>query len=436
MDTIHIRIITNNDDIIEVEEEEEDSDTHDVEDDATNEHDHDNAQDHNDEQDVSAEQNDEDEYVTMFVPEEIIADHEVEVLPAEVEIEYNDNPFEFNHCWKQARVNVSPYNFQPVFELDDLPDPRLYNIDVGLLYELAQQRGDEFDPNYENYLALIEPKVYERAMRENYTINVNYEKMRHLKFFNCSHSERNFRKPNPIMFFPPVLSLDGATRSKQIHKALNKFIVRLEWHIECSTKYDTLDNVHWGIVSGEPHPKPAWMRYIRWRRYFIHLKLSGINHLSPKYDLTQYGPPNLRPIDLERMSLTNCFALDVQTGQYSSCSTGCFHENSPLPQFPDVNDRSIVLYQYKSIWLMNINEKAAVTLWMGYFRQQTYPCSLRVERINVYLDHRYPVWGRTNHYHQTTSGHQDVGWTMIEDDGFKNGWDDDETQAKKQKRDN
>jgi hypothetical protein len=178
------------------------------------------------------------------------------------------------------------------------------------------------------------------------------------------------------------------------------------------------------------------MRYIRWRRYFIHLKLSGIDHQSPKYDLMQYGPPNLRPIDLERRSLTNCFALEVQTGQYSSCSTGCFHENSPLPKFPDVNDRSIVLYQYKSIWLRNINEKAAVTLWMGYFTQQTYPCSLRVERINVYLDHRYPVWGRTNHYHHTTSGRQDVGWTMIEDDGFKDGWDEDGTQAKKHKRDN
>ena len=59
---------------------------------------------------------------------------------------------------------------------------------------------------------------------------------------------------------------------------------------------------------------------------------------------------------------------------------------------------------------------------MGYFTQQQYPCSLRVDRINAYLDRRYPVWGRTCLHNQN----QDASWTSVDDDGFNNdsndGW--------------
>ena len=122
------------------------------------------------------------------------------------------------------------------------------------------------------------------------------------------------------------------------------------------------------------------------------------------------------------MSLTNCFALSLQTGQYASCAYGCLNEASPIPKFPHVDERTIVLYQYKSIWMMNLCERAIVTLWMGYFMQQHYPCSLRVDRINAYLDRRYPVWGRTCLHNQN----QDASWTSVDDDGFNNdsndGW--------------
>ena len=449
--------IIDDEETIQEEEEEEDDIDFDTEDDVDNDNNEEDDvdNDNNDEDDVDNDNNVDDEMTTIFVPEDIVAIHapeildsdvdivykvDVEILDNDVEIEYNDNPFEFNHCWQFKRKY--PNEVKPLFELDDLPDPRLYNINVALLYNMAQSRSDEFIPSFENYLVHVEPKVFARAMKDNYWLSVQTISEQNLKFFNCDHSQRNFRKPNPTMFIPPMLSIDAETRKRQIHRALNKFISRLDWHIQCKTEYDTFDNVHWGIASGDPHPKPVWLRYVRWKRYFIHLKLSGINQLSPKYDPLPYGPPALRQIDLERMSLTNCFALELETGQYASCAYGCLNEASPIPKFPHINERSVVLYQYKSIWTLNLCERAMVTLWMGYFTQHNYPCSLRVDRINAYLERRYPVWGRTCLQNQTLN--QDASWTSVDDDGFNNdsndGWGEvsiswERGQAKKQKRD-
>jgi hypothetical protein len=66
---------------------------------------------------------------------------------------------------------------------------------------------------------------------------------------------KQFKHPNPMMFFPPALHSEERKRKKQINTALNKFVIVLDVHIEGKTWYDTLDNVYWGIGTGEPSSK-------------------------------------------------------------------------------------------------------------------------------------------------------------------------------------
>ncbi len=60
-----------------------------------------------------------------------------------------------------------------------------------------------------------------------------------------------------------MLDFNLETRKQQINRALNKFVIVLDVAIEAKTWYDTLDNVYWGVGTGEPTPKLVWLRYVR-----------------------------------------------------------------------------------------------------------------------------------------------------------------------------
>jgi hypothetical protein len=169
------------------------------------------------------------------------------------------------------------------------------------------------------------------------------------------------------MFFPSVLDPDDEKRKREVNRALNKFVIRLEIHIEALSWYDTLDNVQWGIGTGEPTPKLPWLRYLRWRRYYLHLLLSGIAFTPPDEPFNPEGPPNLRSRDSERMGLTNCFALCKSTGQFASNGLGCHRAadpEDPLPRFPNVCDDDILAYQFKSMWTINLHEYDVEAVWI------------------------------------------------------------------------
>ncbi len=103
--------------------------------------------------------------------------------------------------------------------------------------------------------------------------------------------------PNPVMFFPHMLNpISKEERKHEINRALNKFVIRLEVHIEALSWYDTLDNVYWGIGNGEPSPKLSWLRFLRWRRYYLHLLLSGIS----------FAPQNCREPSLRSLVPSIC----------------------------------------------------------------------------------------------------------------------------------
>ncbi len=210
-----------------------------------------------------------------------------------------------------------------------------------------------------------------------------------------------FKKPNPMKFFPSLLHSNAATRNLQINRALNKFVIALDVQIEGKIWYDTLDNVYWGIGTGEPSPTLSWLRYIRWRRYFLHLKLSGITNTQPDQGDIKLGPPNLRGCDKERMSLTNCFGLSTSTGQFAANSVGCHtasNPDSPFSRLPNVPEASIVLYQYKSIWTLDLNDYDCNTVWHFSFSlyKQPWPklghLSLRQEKLRLFIANRCAEW--------------------------------------------
>jgi hypothetical protein len=123
-----------------------------------------------------------------------------------------------------------------LFELDDLPDPRLYNIDVTKLCRLARSAysdcGEMFDSSYENYMLEIERVNLQTSMMDNYVINLDFITNRSLdNLLNLT-----LTKPNPMMLFPAMLHPSNlVTRKGEIKRALNRFVIRLEVNIEAKT---------------------------------------------------------------------------------------------------------------------------------------------------------------------------------------------------------
>ena len=158
-----------------------------------------------------------------------------------------------------------------IWENDDLPDPRLYGIDVQLLRlwhiqdKLKTTPEETIYHSFYKYLQAIEPAYLQvkcEEARVKYTLTTIEQ---HLP----TPKKVVLAAPSPLMFFNECypLSLDPATRSYQINRALNTFIVRLDTLIDNKTIEDVTDNVFWGTMSMNPSPKKAWLRWLRWKKY-------------------------------------------------------------------------------------------------------------------------------------------------------------------------
>jgi hypothetical protein len=371
--------------------------------------------------------------IVLFVPPEVANGEEI---VNDLNLVYNDNMFEFDHQWQKHRQ--FPHIKAELFELDILPDPRLYGINVPRLRHLARtlcsQCGDSFEATYENYMIHIETTKLKVDMMDHYLV--------HLDAVVASHVDnliqRKITSPNPFMFFPAMLNpVCKEKRKREINTALNKFVIRMEVHIEALSWYDALDNVHWGIGNGEPTPKLSWLRFLRWRRYYLHLLLSGISFAPPNDPQMTEGPPNLTSRDIERMALTNCFALCKSSGQFASNSYGCHRAADPadpLPLFPNVLVNDILAYHYKSMWTINLNDFDVETVWVYKGRTLDMESSTndnkprltrRQQRLETYLANRYPEWGRMSS-HVMSTGLNDGGIWATDNaaEDFATGWED------------
>jgi hypothetical protein len=289
-----------------------------------------------------------------------------------------------------------------LWENDDLPDPRLYNIDVQKLRHWQIRDQDDAEKkdrklsqmvynSYDRYLQEIEPVLYNARLREStrkFTITTVNQ---HLPT-PASIQRRMF---SPIMFFPPMLSNNKTMRSFQIQRSLNTFIVRLEALIDNKVIDEVTDNIYWGIFTPNPTPQKAWLRWLRWRTYHNHLTFSNLrnNTITTELEQPEYGPPFLRPIDRRRMELHNCFSLDTITAQYYHLG-GCCDEEGIFPKVRHCDPDKVVLYTCASIWRIGHDDEVDSTYIMH--KPEILRCNNTwgQQRLKNYLEHLNPEWGR------------------------------------------
>jgi hypothetical protein len=245
--------------------------------------------------------------------------------------------------------------------------------------------------SYHRYLQEIEPGYYSNSVSEATTKFTISTVIQHLP--TADSVSRNM--PSPVMFCPPVLDSDPIIRSRQIQRALNKFIIRLESLIENKSIDEVTDNIYWGLFIPNPIPKRSWLRWIRWRTYYNHLTFSntidGTN--TTELECPEYGPALLRPIDKRRMLLHNCFSLDTHTAQFYHLG-GCCKENSRLPKVRHVDQDKVIIYTNASIWRLGQDDYIDSTYLVHKPEAFRGAITWRQQRLNTYFKQLNPEWGR------------------------------------------
>jgi hypothetical protein len=306
----------------------------------------------------------------------------------------------------------NPYVFdlqmfpQGIWENDDLPDPRLYNIDVQDLRHWHIQDNLSTTPfeemtynSFHHYLQAIEPAYLIVKMDEAKTKYTRTTVEQHLP----TSEKVILAAPSALMFFQECypFSLDPQLRSRQVNRALNTFIVRLEVLIDNKTLDEVTDNVFWGTITLNPSPKKAWLRWLRWKKYYLNLTVTNIRHDRVTTELVDphYGPPFIRPKDRQRMSMHNCFTLDSETAQYT-CIGGCLDVFDDDPPVSHVPYSMVVISQHVSIWHCAYrpwgfhDDYDERTFWPSNNPTVGPTLSWRTQRLNKYIRSINPEWGR------------------------------------------
>ena len=245
--------------------------------------------------------------------------------------------------------------------------------------------------SYHRYLQEIEPAHYGSSMWEATMKFTTSTIIQHLP--TADTVSRHM--PSPLMFFPPVLDEDPTIRSRQIQRALNKFVIRLESLIENKSIDEVTDNIFWGVFIPNPIPKRSWLRWIRWRTYYNHLTFSNTIDGTSTTELEhpEYGPAVLRSIDKRRMLLHNCFSLDTHTAQFHHLG-GCCKPDSRLPRIRHVDEEKVIMYTNASIWRLGQDDYVDSTYLVNKPEAFRKVITWRQKRLNAYFKQLNPEWGR------------------------------------------
>ena len=148
-------------------------------------------------------------------------------------------------------------------EFDDLPDPRLYNVDMKemLLYVymfIHTSDDDDNHPffNYERYVRLIDQD--KDAYQE--TIDAAWKSLKAVDIAN--------EPLRLVHILGPQFSSDPDIRAREIKIALERYIRQAEPTIYASIEQRFQDNVDWDPFTKYPRPKASFLRWHRWRCYF------------------------------------------------------------------------------------------------------------------------------------------------------------------------
>jgi hypothetical protein len=325
------------------------------------------------------------------------------------------NHFSISDLGQKQTNNMTRFNLwgneeTPLDENDDLPDHRLYGIDLVMLNTYVEVFGMADDPgspfqDFANYIRCIEPDEVKRAMIEQERIVVD-------EWYNLHADPLAAFKRRAGMFefiLGPLVSNVPLTMNRRINLAL----MRMENNLMVKSVDVGTDNVYWGIVTCWPSPKASWIRWQRWRFYFQHLYMQKV--VGFKGEIAD-EPPIIRDKDKIRMEMKRWCLMNINSGQFEMLPA-CMDDRIPVS---NVHPEHILLYDKQSIWDMRYEINHSVTVWnQSPIKTKVNVHDDRTSRLSIFLDNlkRFslqPEWGR--------NANEDDGAQETQDEDISMGW--------------
>jgi hypothetical protein len=287
-------------------------------------------------------------------------------------------------------------------EIDDLPDPRHYNISVEALYMhvilFMQVEDTERHPfhDYDRYLRWVDP------VKTDYQITVNLA-------WDTLYQESNpKRRIRSILHDPTLIAkkfqqaarriTDPPQRYRQIQIVIEAYVRSIENHFH-KKLIEYNDNVEWDMLTDTPSPKDSYLRWIRWRCYFRNRLNRYIddpdNIPSPIDDMTD-GCPQWRMVDELRATKRNWFVMHQKINQYVWLASpeGAYQEDV-IPAHSARQRNDILYWDLIPLWKL----RSQYTPQQRIFNSEPEELpeeyqSPRHQRMDKYLQARKPKWGR------------------------------------------
>jgi hypothetical protein len=287
-------------------------------------------------------------------------------------------------------------------EIDDLPDPRHYDISVEdlhlhvLLFMQAQDTSQHPFHDYERYLRWIDPD------KKEYRISVA------LAWDTLYSDSPPTCRVRSILHEPTLIAKkfqqaamrnnDPSKRYRQIQIVIEAYVRSIENHFHKKLK-EYNDNVQWDMLSVLPSPKDSYLRWIRWRCYFRNRLNRYLddpeNILSPIDDITQ-GCPQWREVDEVRATKRNWFVMYRGITQYVwLASTDGAYQEDVIPDHRGIPLKDILFWDLIPLW----NLRSQYAPQQRIFNSEAAEIladspSPRQQRMVSYLQSRKPKWGR------------------------------------------
>jgi hypothetical protein len=147
---------------------------------------------------------------------------------------------------------------------------------------------------------------------------------------------------------------DPVVRSRQIKIAIESYVRKIEPHFGRKLDEEFYNNVDWDSFTRAPQPKDAFLRWHRWRCYFLNslhrysiLQDYDVRNMSMIDDHPE-GPPQWRYVDELRAKKRNWFYMDSRTIQYFKIPCGFQEEVIPVDPRSPIGD--IAFWDQIPLW--------------------------------------------------------------------------------------
>jgi hypothetical protein len=272
--------------------------------------------------------------------------------------EYNDYVRELGPIIDQSEyqpANIYSFKMKPGVhpeaayneELDDLPDPRLYKINVDhlhmyvLLYMAYPERPNPCSC-YIYYLRHVDERQHEFQERIDYAWasvdkpNIGPKGVQRYPVFKSVVNDHSLIVKLISAAWDPVV------RSRQIKIRIEGYLRKLETHFERTLDDIIYSNVEWDYLTRSPAPKDSFLRWHRWRCYFLnrmhryddHCDLSELSIIDDHPE----GPAEWRVVDELRAEKRNWFYMDSLTVQFFKIPCGFQEEVIPVDPRSTIGD--------------------------------------------------------------------------------------------------